>query len=99
MGYFLLQEIFPTQGLNPGLLHCRQTPYRLSHQGSPREILGLASLQAKGILESPLRIGSLQMQPSPSMRRSFYFVDHLLKKAHVDEKLISQCKKGMENSI
>ena len=22
--YFLLQEIFPTQGLNPGLLHCRQ---------------------------------------------------------------------------
>ena len=26
--------IFPTQGLNPGLLHCRQTLYRLSHQGS-----------------------------------------------------------------
>ena len=23
--HFLLQEIFPTQGLNPGLLHCRQT--------------------------------------------------------------------------
>ena len=23
----------PTQGLNPGLLHCRQTLYRLSHQG------------------------------------------------------------------
>ena len=27
--------IFPAQGLNPGLLHCRQTLYRLSHQGSP----------------------------------------------------------------
>ena len=25
----------PTQGWNPGLLHCRQTLYRLSHQGSP----------------------------------------------------------------
>ena len=25
----------PTQGSNPGLLHCRQTLYRLSHQGSP----------------------------------------------------------------
>ena len=25
---------FPTQGLNPGLPHCRQTLYRLSHQGS-----------------------------------------------------------------
>ena len=28
----LLQEIFPTQGLNPGLLHCKQTLYCLSHQ-------------------------------------------------------------------
>ena len=29
----LLQEIFLTQGLNPGLPHCRQTLYHLSHQG------------------------------------------------------------------
>ena len=32
--HFILQEIFPTQGLNPGLLHCRQTLYQLSHQGN-----------------------------------------------------------------
>ena len=32
----LLQGIFPTQGLNPGLPHCRQTLYQQSHQGSPR---------------------------------------------------------------
>ena len=32
----LLQGIFPTQGLNPGLLHCRQILYQLSHQGNPR---------------------------------------------------------------
>ena len=32
--HFHLQEIFPTQGLNPGLLHCRQMLYHLSHQGS-----------------------------------------------------------------
>ena len=31
----LLQEIFPTQGSNPHLLHCRQILYHLSHQGSP----------------------------------------------------------------
>ena len=31
----LLQEIFPTQGLNPGLPHCRETLYHLSHQGRP----------------------------------------------------------------
>ena len=31
----LIQGIFPTQGSNPGLLHCRQILYHLSHQGSP----------------------------------------------------------------
>ena len=34
--HFLLQGIFPTQGLNPGLLHFRQILYHLSHQESPR---------------------------------------------------------------
>ena len=32
----LLQGIFPIQGLNPGLSHCRWVLYQLSHQGSPR---------------------------------------------------------------
>ena len=31
----LLQGIFPTQGWNLSLLHCRQILYYLSHQGSP----------------------------------------------------------------
>ena len=31
----LLQGIFPTQGLNPGLLRCRQILYQLSYEGSP----------------------------------------------------------------
>ena len=31
-----LQGIFPTQGSNPGLLHCRQILYQLSYQGVPR---------------------------------------------------------------
>ena len=31
---FLSSGIFPTQGSNPGLPHCRQTLYHLSHQGS-----------------------------------------------------------------
>ena len=33
----LLQGIFPTLGSNPGLLHCRQILYQLSHKGSPEE--------------------------------------------------------------
>ena len=31
-----LQGIFPAQGSNPGLQHCRQILYHLSYQGSPR---------------------------------------------------------------
>ena len=38
----LLQGIFPTQGLNPGLLHCRQILYQLSHKGSPRILVWVA---------------------------------------------------------
>ena len=36
----LLQGIFPTQGLNPGLLHCRQILHQLSYQGSPCNLHG-----------------------------------------------------------
>ena len=37
--HFLLQGIFPTQGSNPSLPHCRHTPYpyHLSHQEIPRK--------------------------------------------------------------
>ena len=38
----LLQGIFPTQGWNPGHLHCRQILYQLSHKGSPRILEWLA---------------------------------------------------------
>ena len=37
--HFLLQGILPTQGSNPGLLHCRQTLYHLSHQGSHSSLI------------------------------------------------------------
>ena len=30
------RRLFPTQGSNPGLLHCRWLLYQLSHKGSPR---------------------------------------------------------------
>ena len=32
----LLQGIFPAQGSNPGLPHCREILYQMSHKGSPR---------------------------------------------------------------
>ena len=43
--HFLFQGIFPTQGSNPGLPHCRWILYQLSHQGSPKESLYQFSLR------------------------------------------------------
>ena len=34
VGLSLLQGIFPTQGSNPGLSHCRQILFQLGHQRS-----------------------------------------------------------------
>ena len=39
----LLQGIFPTQGSNPGVLHCRQILYQLSPEGKPKNT-GVGSL-------------------------------------------------------
>ena len=40
----LLQGTFPTQGSNPGLLHCRWILYQLSHKGSGRILQLFGSL-------------------------------------------------------
>ena len=40
----LLQGIFPTQGSNPDLLHCRQILYQLSYKGSLRILEWIAYL-------------------------------------------------------
>ena len=69
----LLLGIFPTQGLNPGFLHCRWILNHLSHQGSPT-MTSLDSKQIKkqrhhfankglhsqsyGFFSSPMRCGS-----------------------------------------
>ena len=45
---FLLQGILPTQGLDPGLPHCRQILYQLSHSGSPRILEWVACPFSKG---------------------------------------------------
>ena len=44
----LLQGIFPTQGLNPDLLHCRQILYLLRQKGSPRILEWVASPFSRG---------------------------------------------------
>ena len=44
----ILQGIFPTQGPNPGLPHCRPILYQLSYQGSPRILEWVAHPIASG---------------------------------------------------
>ena len=62
----LLQGIFPTQGLNPGLPYCRQILYRLKHQGSPR------------ILEQPTPSPGDLPDPGIKLRSPALQVDSLL---------------------
>ena len=40
-GHALLQGIFPTQGSNPGLLHCRRVLYRLSPRVACAQLLSV----------------------------------------------------------
>ena len=48
-GCSLLQGIFPTQGWNPSLPHCRHILYQLSHQGGPQIV---CSVQFSSVAQS-----------------------------------------------
>ena len=59
----LLQGIFPTQGSNPGLPHCRWIVYHLSHQGSPRYWSRSQGIPSPGDLPNPgIKLGSPTLQ-------------------------------------
>ena len=55
--FSLLQVIFSTQGSNPGLPHCRQILYQLSHQGSPRILDWVPYSFSSGFLIQKLNLG------------------------------------------
>ena len=75
-GYFLLQRIFPTQGSNLGILHCRWILYHLSHQGSKVKSLSRVWLFATPqtvAYQAPLSMGFSKQEywsglPFPSPR-------------------------------
>ena len=64
----LLQGIFPTKGLNPGLPHCRRILYQLSHKGSPRILEWVAYPFSRGVPDPGIELGSpaLQVDSLPS---------------------------------
>ena len=53
----LLQGIFPIQGSNPGLLHCKWILYQLSHKGSPRILEWVAYHFSRGYSQPRNRTG------------------------------------------
>ena len=64
----LLQGIIPTEGLNPGLLYCKQILYHLSHQRSPRILERVTYPFSRELPNPGIKSGSpaLQMDSSPA---------------------------------
>ena len=60
----LFQRIFPTQGSNPGLSHCRRILYQLSHQGRGKVFNKRGEFAQSGAFGLPL--------PDPFFLCSFY---------------------------
>ena len=73
----LFQGIFPTQGSNPGILHCRWILYHLSHQGSLMNGVGAF---IKEISESSLSLSartqvSTNQEVTPHQTRNLLALD------------------------
>ena len=61
--HVLLQGIFPTQGSDLDLLHCRWSLYCLSHQGSPQKTLNTAISLVTMAVDFPAHVVSLGSLP------------------------------------
>ena len=76
----LLQGIFPTQGLNPGFLHCRQSLYQLSHKGSPTSVWNecncaiVWTLLALPFFGIGMKTDLFQSKPFPGIRKLHFWV-------------------------
>ena len=71
--HFLLHEILPTQGSNPGLPHCRQMLYRLSHQGS---------LQFSSVVQSCLTLCNPMNRSMPGLPVHHQFPEFIQNHVH-----------------
>ena len=74
--FSLLQGIFPAQRSNPGLLHCRQILYQLSHKGSPRILEWVAYPFSSGSSRPRNRTGI-------SCIAGRFFTDWAIREAHI----------------
>ena len=94
----LLQGIFPNQGSNLGLLHCGQTLYPLSHQGSLYTFLGRKIIKALPIGKDQVHkyVHSCGNPPKSTDRQAFLWAHPCLQKTH--QKLFSLvCEAFIQN--
>ena len=76
--HFLLQGIFPTQELTPGFPHCRQTLYRLSHEGTlPPGSSVCGILQARILEWVAISFSNVQYKPvfKPKCKQQLFRLD------------------------
>ena len=65
--------IFPTQGSNPGLPHCRWTLYQLRHKGSPRIQEWVAYPFSRESSQPRNQLGSPALQADSLLTFELYF--------------------------
>ena len=58
----LLHGTCPIKGWNPGLPHCRQILYQLSHQGRPRILEWVSYLFSRNLPDPGIELGSAPLQ-------------------------------------
>ena len=71
----LLQGIFLTQGSNPGLPHCRQILYQMSHKGSPHssrcsQIIKILKIKKEKCLRALSSKKKDETPPHPTPRKN-----------------------------
>ena len=94
---FLLQGIFPTQGWNPGLPHCRWILYQLSHNGSQqrkRNSLQKIFMSISQITKIEIKIVSCIKKKDRLLRLSCKFISDFLKVSMEKKNSISDCSLG-----
>ena len=79
----LLQGIFPTQGSNPGLLHCKRILYQLSHKGSPSYRKKESMLSRVQLFATPWTVA---YQAPLSMGFSFFLFFFLIQNFYYPQK-------------
>ena len=74
----LLQGIFPIYGSNPGLLHCRQILYQLSHKGSPGSGVTIAMRFREVKKEKGKQLSFIKHRKCGVLSQTFYtfYFDH-----------------------